>query len=346
MKNILTLLLATVLCSSLSFAGKLSLDARTDFESYSTNATLGKPAYSVFKINRLKIDFQGKLGEANSFRTRIDPLKVDKATSKGTRDGVSSYVDFAFITHNLNEEWNISMGKIITGMGGVEAMNNPGDVYLRSVTGNDAAAIYWPVGMQVQGTMGDHKLNINVANVTEDVTTGTNLSSTSHLYGFAYTGKLMEGMLIPNISYHTESFKNSTAVKIDRTYLAVGGKVLVSDFEIELDYLNNNKKHDPQTTQLIDNLSAVALVRYKMETGSVHLKYENSATKTALTSSTDTKSTITGMTAAYEFKPVKDENWRAHVALTQKDTKPENADTQSEKIVYVGTRILADFLKM
>ncbi|MCB0370634.1 MAG: hypothetical protein KDD45_14715 [Bdellovibrionales bacterium] len=345
MKNlIISSIIALLACNS-AMASKIGLDARTDFQTYSSNEAAGKPAYSVFRINRLRVDFQGSLGESNTFRFRFDPLKVDSATTKSTRDSVSSYTNFAFITHKLSDDWSFSMGKIITGMGGVEAMNNPADVYLTSVTGTDSAAIYWPVGAQVQGMFGDHKLIFNVANITEDVKTGSDLSSTSQLYGLTYMGKLADGMVLPNLSYHTESYKNGSLVKVDKTYLAVGAKILVSDFEIELDYLNNHKKYDPQSTQVIDNLSAVGLLRYKMETGSVHFKYENSAVKTATNSTDSDKTAITGMTLAYEFKPVKEENWRAHIALTQKDTKPDGADTKTEKIMYVGTRILADFLK-
>lgn len=335
--------LLTFACSA-AFAGKINLDARTEFESYSTNDKLAKPAYSVFKINRLKIDFQGSLGELNTYRVRLDPLKSTEANA--ARAGVSNHVDFAFLTHKLNDEWNLSMGKIITGMGGAEAMNNPGDIYLRSTAGDEVGKIYWPVGMQAQGVWGDHKLNINVANITEDVTSSGSLSSTSQLAGLTYFGKFAEGTILPSISYHTEDFKDSATVKQTRNYVAVGAKFLVSDFEIEADMLSNTRKPDPQTTgKALDTTSAVALVRYKMETGSVHVKYESSAVNTSTGVDTKAKSDVTGLSLAYEFKPIKDDNWRFHVVGTQKDTKPENGDTQTEKKVLVGMRILADFLK-
>lgn len=347
MKSLILEITLIMFAGSAAFAGKINLDARTEFESYSTNDKLAKPAYSVFKINRLKIDFQGSLGELNTYRFRLDPLKTAEApTTSNKRSGVAPDVDFAFLTHKLNDEWNVSMGKIITGMGGAEAMNNPGDIYLRSTAGDETAAIYWPVGIQAQGVWGDHKLNINAANLTEDVTSSGYVSSTSHLYGFTYLGKFSEGIILPSISYHVEDFKDSAVVKTTRNYAAVGAKFLVSDFEIELDMLSNNRKLDPQTTgKLLDTTSAIALVRYKMETSSVHVKYESSAVKTSTGVDTSSKSDVTGLTLAYEFKPIKDDNWRVHVAGTQKGTKPENADTQTEKKVLVGMRILADFLK-
>lgn len=338
------------LIGSVAFAGKINLDARTDFESYSTNKAMGKPAYSIFKINRLKVDFQGTLGEANSYRVRIDPLRVgDANTTKTKRDSTSPYVDFGFITHKISDEWNVSMGKIITGMGGAEGLNNPGDMYLRSVAGDEAAAIYWPTGVQIQGLFGDQKLNINVANISEDVTDATasaNLNSTSHLYGFSYLGKLNEGNILPSISYHTETFNNTNYTKKTQSYAALGARFLISDFEIEVDALNNSRKFDPKGAEKMgDVTSGVALVRYKLDAGSVHIKYENSSVKIPTGVDIFSKSTITGATLAYEFKPVKDENWRWHIAGTQKDTKPEVGDTKSEKKILVGMRIMADFLK-
>lgn len=354
MRTLFVRSLVIMLCGSIALAGKINLDARTEMESYSSNSVLGKPAYSVFKMNRFKLDFQGTLGDTNSYRLRIDPLKIDSSSTagsvKGKRDGVSSFVDFGFITHKIDDTWNVTMGKYITNMGGAEAMNNPGDIYLRSTAGEEAAAVYWPTGAQFQGVFGDHKLNVNVANLAEDVydnVTSKNLSSTSHMVGFTYMGKLSEGTILPNVSYHTEDFKNTAgARKITRNYIAVGAKFLVSDFEIEADALNNTRKYDVQGSgDALDTMSAVVLARYKMETSSVHLKYESTEYKTATGLDTSTKTDITGMTLAYEFKPVKDDNWRAHVAATQKNSKPTNLDTSTENKVMIGMRIIADFLK-
>jgi hypothetical protein len=164
MKSLILKTTLLIFACSAALAGKINLDARTEMESYSTNDKLAKPAYTVFKVSRLKIDFQGALGELNTYRFRFDPLKTWESPSLANkRSGTGPDVDFAFLTHKLNDEWNLSMGKIMTGMGGAEAMNNPGDTYLRSVVGDEDASVFWPVGMQAQGVWGDHKLNINVA---------------------------------------------------------------------------------------------------------------------------------------------------------------------------------------
>ncbi len=350
MKPLFARILLVCFFSSWAVASKINLDARTEMESYSSNTAVGKPAYSVFKINRMKLDFSGNLGELNSFRIRVDVLKVgDTTATKTKRDNVASYLDVGYITHRLSDEFNVSMGKIITGMGGAEALNNPGDIYLRSLAGEEIANIYWPVGMQAQHQFGDQKINLNVANITEDITDNAatpNLTNTSHLYGLAYLGKLSKGSIQPSISYHTETFNNTMYTKKTNNYAALGARFLVSDFEIEVDALNNTRKYEPKGAEKLgDVTSGVALVRYTMETGSVHFKYENSSVKVPTGVDVFAKSKVTGLTLGYEYKPVKDDNWQFHVVGTQRDTKPDGAVTRSEKKVFAGMRIIADFLK-
>lgn len=347
-----TFLLLTFL-PAISFAGNIGLDARFDHVSNTPNdaaIAASKNTYSSFQLSRLKIDFAGKLSDSISFRSRIDPLQID--ATKNKRDSASLFIDFAYISHKLNDTWSLAMGKIISGMGGVEGNNNPADYYLKSEALVETSAIYWPTGAQLESNFGDNKVKFNLFNVTEDVNgAASNNASTRNAYGFTYTSKFMDGNLLPNISYHTESYGKNGVAKTN-SYAAAGLKYLISDYEIEADYLLNSYKPDPQaSSDKISTASTVALVRYKMnDLGSLHLKYEVSERKTATGASTDTKTAVNGLTLAFEYKPIKDENWRAHFAITQKDTTPNtgvaSADkTQTEQTVYVGMRVLADFVK-
>lgn len=355
MKNIFqtSLLSATllgVLLSSTTHAaiGQVLFDSRMDFQSFSSNTAAGKPAYSAFRLNRMRLDMQGTLGVDTSFRIRLDFLNsIDTPT---TRDRTSKLIEFAYISRSLNDNMNLVVGKYITEMGGVEGANSTADIYLRSVAGDEIGRIYYPVGAQLDTTLDKNRLRINVANLTEDVKdSNSNLVNTSMLYGFTYTAKFFDGVWSPNIGYHIESFKTATGTpnKKDRSYLAIGSKLAISSFELELDYLNNKNKFEVKATDdILDTRSAVTLLRYKfLEASSVHFKYEDTVQKKALNSidSKDTK--ITGITFTYEFKPFKDENWRAHFAGTQKNTKLAGADTKTEKTLFVGMRLLADILK-
>lgn len=332
----------------LGFSGSLLLDARTDYKSYTANDAVAKPSYAAFQMTRIRMDYQNKLGELNSFRARIDLLNAAESTA--IRDKTSKLIDFAFLTRKINDHWSFTMGKIISGMGGTEANNNSGDIYLRSLAGDEIAGIYWPTGAQIESIYGENRLRLNVGNNTEDIcsdpVTCDNLKQTRNLTGLTYTSKFFNGSLLPNLSFHSEDFISKLGVKKKNTYLAVGFKYLIQDFEIEADRLANDYDLEPQAnTNVLATYSNMGLIRYKIKDfGSVHVKYENSERKKATSAATDSKSTVTGTTVAVEYRPIKDENWRLHLAVTQKDEKPEAGSTKKENSIYLGMRIIADVL--
>lgn len=344
-KSLASLILIT---GSLSMAAnsQLFLDSRIDHKSYSPNDAVGTTGYEVFQITRLKIDYQGKLGEQNSIRVRLDATQ--NLAAKGTRDNASSFMDLAYISHKFTDEVSFVMGKLVTGMGGIEGyVDSPADMYLRSVAGDEDAAVYYPVGAQADLTFGDHRVKATFANNTTDVNNGGTLNNTRGLMGASYLGKMMDQTLWVTASYHMEDYIITSGTKIKNSYSSLGAKYVMGDFDIEADYLGNKYDFDPQAAaNKLSTISLVGLLRYRIaDLGSVHVKYENSEQKLATSATADTKNKITGITAAFEYKPIKDDNWRMHVAFTQKDTKPEAGDTKTEKIVYAGMRLYTDFLK-
>lgn len=342
------LLMCLVSPSAFAGIGQILLDTRFDFQSFSANEAAAKPAYSVFKFNRLRLDMNGTLGVDTSFKMRINLL--NNSQSPSTRENVSSFIDYALVSRYLTDNLNLVAGKYITSMGGVEGTYSVGDLYFRSIAGDEVAKIYYPTGAQLEGQMGYNKIKLNIGNVTEDVKDASgNLTNTSFLYGFTYTAKFFDGLWSPNLSYHTESLKTAATVPVkkDRSYMAIGSKFSYAMFEADLDYLLNKGKYDLQAADdVLETNSLVGVLRYKfLEASSVQFKYEDSSQKKAISATDDKKTKTTGMGLAYEFKPFKDENWRAHIAGTQKNVKPKDADTKIEKNIYVGMRILADFLK-
>ena len=76
----------------------------------------------------------------------------------------------------------------------------------------------------------------------------------------------------------------------------------------------------------------------------VKAKIESSTYKDASTTS-ESKETTLGYGIAYEIKPIKDADFRYHVAYTNKDVKPETGDTKTESHIIAGLKLQADFLK-
>jgi hypothetical protein len=320
MRKILASLVLVSASMSMAASGQLFVDGRADHVSFTPNDATGKANYEAFQLSRFKVDYQLKASDANFVRIRFDGL-ANTSVGPTLRDRATPLIDLAYITHKFSDMASLTMGKLVSGIGGYEASISPGDLYLRSTAGNEVAAIYYPVGAQAEFTFADtQKIKLNFANNTQDVTstTGptTTLNQTRALSGLAYWGKFMDNNLIATASYHMEDFVRTTGVKAKNTYSNIGGKFIIGDIEIEADVLDNKYDIDPQAaTNVLDTMTALALVRFNMaDLGSFHVKYEDTKQKIASGVSGDTTTKYTGLTAAFEYKPVKDENWRMHLA--------------------------------
>jgi hypothetical protein len=350
MKRILGTVLVCLMATP-AFAGSWSLDGRFDYESVSSNDDSTTLDNTSFQVNRLKLDGIGTLGSAVKYRTRVNLLGLGAATD---RDKTSNLVDFAWVGREIGSDWQVNIGKVALGMGGIEAMNNPGDVHLRSVAGDEVAARYWQGGVQFEGKMGKNKLLINYTNPTVDSNDGAEKEQSTMMMGATYIANM--GDISLNASYHMEKYSVGAAADFDNKYMAVGVKWANDLWEVEADYLNNDYSDTAvaaQASGFQGLLSGVAdttegtnsipvLVRYKFGAGnSVHFKMEQTTSK--LATAGDTKRN--GMTVAYESKPSKDENWRWHAAYTTNTVDPENGDTAVDTTMFVGMKIHADFLK-
>lgn len=341
-----TLALTSVAVPYKAQAGKAILDTRMDYLSYKPNDDTAASSYSNFQISRLKVDLQGQLSDSISGRVRIDPL--NNAATATTRDKTSKFVDFAFLSHKFSDNYVFSLGKIMTGMGATESTNNPADIYLRSLAGDEVAAIFWPAGASLDLNFGMHGLKLAFTNVTEDITNAGKFNQTTAMTGFTYAGKLFEGSFQPFLTHFQEKYTLSTGIEKTNSYSGVGGRMLFDAWTVEVDYLLNKFGYSTQANNdKLSTTSAIALVRYNInEFGSVHAKYESTDRKTATGANTDTNTKYTGMTLAVEYKPIKEENWRAHLALTQLSTKADGATTTpSEQKIFLGVRSLIDILK-
>jgi hypothetical protein len=327
-----------------------------DYVSLSANEDAKKANYQAFQVSRAKLDLNGKLSDMTSGRARLDLLNAPAVAT--TRDKTSKFLDFAFITRKIGDDYTLSMGKVITGMGGAEGSNNSGDVYLRSLAGDEVAAVYWPVGALFGAKFGDHDLKLTIANNTQDTVNagGTfgvaGLNQTRNMLGVTYTSKLMGGMVQPNISLYQDKLPPTPKNGLASSYAALGIKSDLDPVMVEFDILSNTYTRDAAVTNdILSTRSIVGLVRYQIAgVGSAHLKIEDSAQKIAELTNGDYTKKRTGLTAAFEYKPVKEENWRAHFAITQNslstpDIGATAGTTASEQVVYVGMRTLMDFIK-
>jgi len=338
------LLLATI-ASSTAFAGSISLDTRVDSDSATYNTANGGKNNSKFYLQTGRVDYKGKATDDLSFRLRLR-FNEDQATVNKT-DKVNKTVDHANVTHKMGD-YALTAGKFDIMTAGFEGATAGSDMYFTSVgykgTASGVAELNrYATGANLAYTMGDHTVNFMILNGKDT----TSSEQSRNMYGLVYKGSLMDKTLNLIASYHLQSVpytSNSSIENSNDTYTTVGAQYKMTNWSTSLDYsmyeaigsASSNKKDKTDSIVLHGSYDATEMLTAK-------LKLESSTEKDG--NQNDAKVTTTGYGAALEIKPIKDADFRYHVAYTNKDVKPETGDTKTESHIIAGLKLQADFLK-
>lgn len=330
------LLLATI-ASSTAFAGSISLDTRVDSDSATYNTANGGKNNSKFYLQTGRVDYKGKATDDLSFRLRLRFNKTQSAVN--TRDSLNDSVDYASITHKMGD-YALTAGKFDIMTAGFEGATAGSDMYFTSLAYGSLTR--YATGANLAYTFGDNTVNAMVLNNKSDTTSG----QTRNMYALVYKGALMDKALNLIASYHmlaTPYTENSEIKNHNDSYVTLGAQYKLTGMAFSLDYtlntLADTAGNKDKTESIILNGS------YDLnEMSAVKAKIESSTYKDASTN-TESKETTLGYGIAYEIKPIKDADFRYHVAYTNKDVKPETGDTKTESHIIAGLKLQADFLK-
>lgn len=349
MRNSVILFGSIFIFGSSVIAGGITFDSRYDSVSASYNGAAlaaGSKNSSSFQGSRLRLLFQSNINEELAGKVRLNLLSANEAPNSEAK--FSKYVDYAFLTHQIAEHIYITAGKVIALIGGREAIVNPGDYYFVSMSGGEILGrpltSLWPVGAIIGGQFDNQKIELLVANTTsDDASTG----QTRSMLGVSYLGSFFEKSVQPILSYHADAESENTQ---KRSYLAAGSKFIFSDFDLDLDYLVNQKGYKTWIANSSKELTSLVLsLRYKYSPAWHFIFKGDSSTDKIATSAgispsfNDTKYSQLGVSA--EYYPYADIKFRYHLAIIQKSTKPEAGERQSEQKIIAGLRLVHDFLK-
>jgi len=285
---------AALLTSTAAMAGSISYDFRFDFRSDAwdsqhtqASATPGVNNGYRFTVPVGRLDFKGKLDEALDYRLRMrfDNFQNDPTNPTQTTN-LTQMVDLAYVRHNINDMFNVTLGKFLSDMGGAEGIDSTADQYLFSDIYSDMSAAggttstknggvgtsgaMWTgtgmaiknsldyAGVKVAGVFGDHEVAIHYANATEDsYAPGTaaaaqsqyNVNNNQGWLAVVYKGKFFDNVWKPVLSYHVgPSYLGTAGPGANRTYLAFGNWINVAGWQIEADYLSNTYKDNGTST--------------------------------------------------------------------------------------------------
>ncbi|WP_415062335.1 porin [Bdellovibrio sp.] len=346
MKKFLIASLAMTAMAASAHAGSLSLDMRADYNSttYKDTPTGKDSTKFYFKTGRL--DYQGKATEDLSFRAR---LAFNKDGASKDPDKTQTAVEYAFLTHKMSDMFSLSAGKFNTEFGGFEGATSGADLYLTSqfynTTGKSAtllgtANLLYMTG--VKGTISYEGQQFHLLATNEpDTKAGDVATQNSSMYGAVWRGAFMEKALNFNVSYHTLA----GATKDDKhQFTAVGVMWNSSPMMVSVDYLMGEHKTD--ATGFKDSMnSIVGKIAYTgFEQWTPRLEVVSSEEKIGGT--TDLTNKYMGYGVVAEYKPIKDTNFRYHVAYNNITSDLDGVTDKAIKDeVVVGARLMADFLK-
>ncbi len=355
------LLLAACLQVSSAFAGEIGLDFRFDYLSSTYNddmkaASASNTSNSRFYVQTGRVDYKGKLGEDLSFRLRLRFDKDFTSTNYRSSDKVSNWVDYAYVTHQITDNFSLTFGKLYGGVAGVAALLSSADIYAYNKAYSYAVAngYFFSTGAKATYKFDGQEFSLigfnNPKDVDTSVTPNTAVVHSRIGAGLYYHGSFADGMIEPVVSYHSANYNMQSGQDKDRkdTLATIGTVVKAGGVEANIDYNSYTYAKKNSLTE-DDTLKSLYLaVSYPVENWKPKLTYENSEdTVTSATTTTKTKTTYTNVSAALEYKPKMDQNFRYHLVYNVLSSKADttNAPTLTENQVIAGIRFVGDFLK-
>lgn len=297
-----------------------------------------------FAGNTIRVNFAGDLTDQTSYRVRWRP---NRAPDDSDKDGFNRNFDYAYMTHNFNDNFAVRAGKFFwAARCGREGDYNGQDVYVYSATCNNGGSDY-ATGIGFMPMFAGQTLVLSVANGDESEANHSNFS-----YGISWYGNIADGMLLPIAYYKTESeTKQKTynagppvTVTTDEkavtdTEWGIGTRLAMDNFFFELDYMTAKKEDDDPTNPMDEEYKSwVFAARAMLMNGSFqpHIKYvmdeyDDDDKNKQTTNSGD----ATRMAVALEYYPEmykkKGVDWRVHLAWVQEDYDFENTNIKDWK---------------
>ncbi|KHD88953.1 MAG: hypothetical protein OM95_05655 [Bdellovibrio sp. ArHS] len=351
-KFLLTSLISTATAVSAQ-AGSLNLDMRADYNSTTyTDSTLPDQTKFYFKTGRL--DYQAKALEDLSFRVR---LAFNKDATRGV-DATQTAVEYAYLTHKMNDTFSLSFGKFNTEFGGFEGSTSGADLYLTSefytranLTGAATAALgannvgtaslLYQTGVKGTFTFSGQTVHVLATNEAGGNTAvGPTDSQNSSMYGVIYRGAFVDKALNLNLSYHTMA---GPTADDKHQFMAAGVMWNSSPIMFQFDYLVSEFKQDATSNKDTTSSMVAKLAYTGWEQWTPRLEFTSTEDKQEIAG--DITQKFMGYGVVVEYKPYVDTNFRYHLSYNNITEKPETGDDVKRDEVVVGARLMADFLK-
>jgi hypothetical protein len=239
----------------------------------------------------MRLDIKGKVKEDLSYRVKF---RLNKELDK-TYDDSGKGVDYAYITHKLDDDLSIKLGKQFINIGGFESIFSSMDTYSQgSFAWNDASFYRTAVGAfyNIDG----HSINVQIANNDEKD------SSKDMMYGAQAILSFSDGMVKPLLSYHADTAHSDISAGLQLNFAAI---------TIELDHLI--REHNKVGGVSADDVSSTLFIKYKAGKWAPQIRYT--------LAENDKFERFNSYHAAIEYSPYNDGSFRYHLSYATTDNQ-------------------------
>ena len=376
MKKFLFATLATTTMVSAAHAGSLNFDARADYDTSTYEGSTQKDS-NKFYFKTIRLNYEGKVNEELSFRLRGAYNKdanyftsSTAATNPGTKvsgtgDNTQPALEFAYITHKMNDWFSLQVGKIGSEYGAIESTTSGADLYLTSQAytkvgpnGNlnglylGTTSLLYVVGAKAIFTITpDQNISLVVFKTPEASTGATapaaQATTNASMQGLIYKGAFLDKSLKVMASYH----QGSGATTADKYELASAGFTwaFAGTLLAGIDYTTSSFKADASDKKdsIYSVIGKIAYTGWEQWTPRLEIVSSEEKVETNSTATNNGTNKFLGYGAVVEYKPITDANFRYHVAYSHTTEELADSTKNDAKVdqITVGARLYADFLK-
>lgn len=317
----------------------MTLEGRFNYESTEEKNAGVKTTSGTMSGDFLRLGIGTRLNETVTGKLVLDVL--GDSVNSGTNNGFNKFVNEFSLTKSFGV-FSASIGKMEIGTGGRQSDVSARDQYLNSTW--DKTFVTKHTGVAVDYAVMGVKLNAQYLQQDASNANSQGASTDKRIMGLKADASLMDGMITPVASYHITQGDNKT------TLIAVGTGVNVAGVAFSADYLM--AKSEDYAAQGTDGKlnTMVFEAGYQIQNFKPFAKYimETAKNSDVFYTNGSQKAERTAWELGVEFKPVMEEDMRAHLVYSSGETK-DKASTNYGKIeettILAGVAFGFDLLK-
>ncbi|MHC5201548.1 porin [Myroides sp. LJL119] len=200
------------------------VDTRIDYQNVISN---GELIDRSFYGDLLKVWFTGDITPTIHYRVR---QRLNKEQAANSRDGLSGATDLAWISFDIQDNWNIMVGKQSIQFGTFEYNYSTADVYYPTMIYNDLTSS--AIGVNVLYKWKNQEFNFQVINSPYSEFASESYEDKALALNFLWEGSLFKGIYKTRWGYGL--FQHSKDSYYN--WFTVGNQINIGKFTSELDY--------------------------------------------------------------------------------------------------------------